>query len=260
MTTYTRNEYARLRIKHPDMPARHVLTWARARMPHALDWDESSGGSVGTATIEGWDVEARITDDDDVDASETYGTLTMRHERGAFANPYWREWHKDNDLASYWHGDTCGSRHDDDGAAQWYVPPDGQTLDELRSYYHKQGASRHAAYTRALAELRAMASDCQTAVADRYGQGRYAFAYVVATVSLAGVEVASAAYGGYAWEREYSKPLDPQLDAIVDDAVREALAEAPLAVERAAQAEEARASALASRASALRSAYVAIAS
>jgi hypothetical protein len=233
------DEYRALRAQHPDIGASTLWRWITAPKPHRLAWEDEGSETVGTATIDGWNVRATIADDDHVDVSEEYGTLTdslarvsSREARGAFENPYWREYHKDLDPSSRrWH-DEIGCRHPDE-AARWYISGSGDTIDELRSYHHKRGMARHEAYTRALADFRERAEIAREAYADRYGTGRYSFAYVSVTVSLAGVEIAEASFGGYSWERKYSEPLDPQLDAIVDDAVREALPriDAPSAME-----------------------------
>lgn len=218
------DDYRALRAKYPDYPAKHLWQWASAQKPHALDWDEDGSEAIGTATIDGWDVRAVITDDYDVDASETYGTLTDDYERGAFENPYWREYHKSYGPGlAVDHDAYCRSRHhDESGAARWYVDGSGDTFETLHAYYRKSYA-RHEAYSRALADYRERANDCRQFVSDRYGQGRYLFAYVSVEVSLAGVVVGEFAYGGYSWERKYTESLDSQLDEIVGEAVREAL-------------------------------------
>jgi hypothetical protein len=100
-----------------------------------------------------------------------------------------------------------------------------------------------------------MADDCRQWSTDRYGQGRYSFVFVEATASLAGIEVASVAYGNASWERDFAKPLDAQLDTLADDAVREVLAVAPEAVADVAQAKEASAAVLRVMADNLRIAY-----
>lgn len=254
MTPYIRDAYRRLRAKHPDAGARTCWQWAKLPDPHSLDWDECDGESVGTAVIEGWDIEARIAEDYEADASEVYGTLSMQWERNAFPNPYFREWHEAPGYDD-WHDDVCASPHDDDGAARYYIPPDGVSFDELRAYYRSRGMARHEAYTRALAQMRAMADDCRAWTADRYGIGRYSFAFVTATASLAGVEVYSISHGGASWECDYSKPLDPQLDALVDDAVRECLAVAPNMVATVATEQEQQANIIRAMADNLRAAY-----
>jgi hypothetical protein len=251
------DDYRALRAKHPGAGALNAWRWATAPKPHRLEWEDEGSETVGAATIAGWDVRATITDDIHVDASETYGTLTDTYERGAFENPYWREYHQDDSPSDRrWHDEVHGRRHHDGtGAARWYIDGSGETFDELRRYYRKSGMSRHEAYTRALADYRERAEIAREAYADRYGNGRYAFAYVSVTVSLAGVEIAEASYGGASWERDYSKPLGPQLDAIVDDAVREALAEAPTAVYDAMNRELETADAIKARGRALMGAY-----
>lgn len=252
------DDYRSLRAQHPDLAALTLWRWATAPKPHSLEWDEDGSETVGTATIDGWDVRAIITDDIYADASDTYGTLTDDYERGAFENPYWREYHKDYGPGlAVDHDAYCRSRHhDESGATRWYIDS-ADTFDELRAYYRKS-LTRHEAYTRALADYRERADDCRRFVSDRYGNGRYAFALVDVTVSLAGVEVATAGYGGYAWERDYRKPLDPQLDAIVDDAVREALADAPRAVYDAMNRELETADAIKARGRALTDAFAAM--
>jgi hypothetical protein len=231
-------DYRALRAKHPDVSASTIWRWAIAPKPHTLQWDEVGSESIGTATIDEWDIRATITNDDHVDASEAYGTLTMRYENGALENPYFREWHHPDyhEASGIYHDDICRSRHDDDGAARWYVSDSGDTLEELRSYY-RQHLARHDAYSRALADFRRRADIARQVYADRYGTGPYALLLVDVTISLAGVDVASTGYGGCTFDRDYSKPLGPQLDAIVDDAVREAIAEAPGLISRAVDRE-----------------------
>jgi len=253
----TPQEYRAARAQHPEAGALTVYRWSRIPKPHSLDWNDHGSESVGTATIDGWDIRATIAEDYEVDLADTYGTLTDEYQRGAFENPHWRVWHHGGHAdrwsahIKYRHDDVCSSRHDDDGAARWYISDAGDSLEELRDYYRKY-LSRHEAHSRALADFRQRADEARRAYSDRYGQGRYAFAFVTATASLAGVEVSHASYGGYSWERDYNKPLDPQLDAIVDDAVREVLADAPHGVTDAAIAQETSAHQSMARATALR--------
>lgn len=262
MTPETLAEYRKNRADHPGIGALSAYRWVKARKPHSFEWDDSGTGQTGTATIDGYDVVATIADDYDVDPSETYGTLTMDWERGAFPNPYFRERHhgghgeRTGDYARY-HESHCSSDHDEDGAARWYIDSADDTLDELRAYLRKSGVARHEAYSRALADFRERADTCRTQYQD--WRGKYSFAYVTATASLAGVEIAQSSFGGYAWERDYGRPLDPQLDEIVSDAVYEVLAEAPSKVLDAVGSELLAATERLDRASALRHAYRAIA-
>lgn len=231
-------EYLRLRAKHPDYSRKSLLQWAKSTAKRArLDWDEKSSASIGRITMDGFDIVVKIRDDDDYDYADEFGHASNKYERvdggrvqlagrrrwitpEPFENPTWREYHKGEECHSY-------ERH---CPGRYFYHPSGETFAAMWAYNTKT-MGRHDAWLRTMEWFREAAEDLRKA---ENGNPPWYVMLVTATAYVDGEEIATTSVGGYSWQRDYTKPLEPQLDEIASEVLSEVIAEAEDALTRRA--------------------------
>lgn len=197
---YVATEYMRLRKKHPWLPSKQAILWARGNVkPLEFEWEPFTGNhlAVGTGTRDGFDI--RITVDQSDEVSDA---VTVTDTDTGIRNPNF-DWQTD------------GWRRE----GRFIALESDSTVQDLAKEYRKYGDARNVAWERAHEALQDEA--------ESYINGDTVPVYFTATASVKGMELGTGSIGselaltyGVEMERECDNTV--QETDIVEQAIEEA--------------------------------------
>lgn len=211
MTPHQQAKYQRLRSD--GWRAIDAHRYATYKPRYQFDWD---GDGRGTLELDGVTFVAKVENDDYIDWESEFGSFESSpskpivrgssHRVEGFENPDWR---KDN----WW-------RYDPDQSKRWFYTSSGETFQGLWDYNRKStGLPRHDAWLKARRQMLEWLDDLERAFNDNPPWD--VMAVEVTAYVGEDIEVNQTSMGGYGWKRDYSAPLDPQLDEMVADVMSE---------------------------------------